>query len=163
MAKRGKAMFKAEVELQVPGNLVAMVLQRVNLALDDAAMALAAEVKERAKGSTAFQDYKGTSRENAYSKRRWSKESNPRHLRKSIRHKTSKFEGGGAIVYSDAPHAHLVEFGHVLVDNRKSSPTYGKIIGTVPEHPFLRPARNAVLGEAQAVFARMIARELDKE
>jgi hypothetical protein len=55
-------------------------------------------------------------------------------LRKAIKLKKSKFEDGGYIVVARAPHAHLVEFGHVLI-------AWGRVTGKrVPPHPFLRPA-----------------------
>ena len=49
------------------------------------------------------------------------------NLKKGIRAKKSKFDDGGWIVVSNAPHSHLVEFGH-----GGSSPA--------PAHPNLRPA-----------------------
>ena len=55
-------------------------------------------------------------------------------LRKTIKLKKSKFEDGGYIVQARAPHAHLVEFGHVKF-------LWGKPTSErVPPHPFLRPA-----------------------
>lgn len=42
--------------------------------------------------------------------------------------------GVKATVKNTAPHAHLVELGHLMVSHS------GKITGRVPEHPFLRPA-----------------------
>ena len=55
-------------------------------------------------------------------------------LRKKIKLKKSKFEDGGWIVEARAPHAHLVEFGHVKF-------LWGKPTSErVPPHPFLRPA-----------------------
>ena len=40
-----------------------------------------------------------------------------------------------AIDYRIAPHAHLVEFGHIIERTRR-----GKSFGIVPPHPFFRPA-----------------------
>ena len=55
-------------------------------------------------------------------------------LRKKIKLKKSKFEDGGWIVEARAPHAHLVEFGHVKF-------LWGKPTSErVQPHPFLRPA-----------------------
>lgn len=55
-------------------------------------------------------------------------------LRKKIRLKKSKFEDGGWIVQAKAPHAHLVEFGHVKF-------LWGRPTGErVPPYPFLRKA-----------------------
>ena len=72
-------------------------------------------VEQEARVSAAFQDKTGK-------------------LRKSIRLKKSKFEDGGWIVQARAPHAHLVEYGHVKFLWGK--PTSGR----VPPKPFLRPA-----------------------
>lgn len=57
------------------------------------------------------------------------------NLKKSIKTKFAK-DGLGADVgptYGKGSHAHLVEFGHVLVKN-------GKAIGHVPAHPFINPS-----------------------
>lgn len=59
-------------------------------------------------------------------------------LRNSIAMQPSKFPDGGYIVVARSPHAHLVEFGHLLVKKTKTGIV--KIIGHVPAHPFLRPA-----------------------
>ena len=67
-------------------------------------------------------------------------------LRKSIKKKKSRFENGGYIVYSKAPHAHLVELGHVMI-------AWGRVTGKrVKPHPFLRKARNAGIAAAMAKF-----------
>ena len=72
-------------------------------------------VEQEAKISAAFRDKTGK-------------------LRKTIKLKKSKFEDGGYIVQARAPHAHLVEFGHVKF-------LWGKPTSErVPPHPFLRPA-----------------------
>lgn len=84
-------------------------------AIDKNLEATAQFVEQEAKVSAAFQDKTGK-------------------LRKSIKLKQSKFEDGGWIVVARAPHAHLVEFGHVKWLWGK--PTSGR----VPPKPFLRPA-----------------------
>ena len=71
---------------------------------------VAAAVERDAKASTAFKDKTGT-------------------LRKSIKKQKSRYPNGGWIVKADAPHAHLIEYGHG-----------GK--NPAPAHPFLRPARD---------------------
>ena len=48
------------------------------------------------------------------------------NLRESIRKEKSLFEQGGFVIVADAPHAHLVEYGHG-----------GK--HPAPAHPFVRP------------------------
>lgn len=84
-------------------------------AIDQNLEATAQFVEQEARVSAAFQDKTGK-------------------LRKSIKLKQSKFEDGGWIVVARAPHAHLVEFGHVKWLWGK--PTSGR----VPPKPFLRPA-----------------------
>jgi len=149
--------LKAEVVVKMPPSISEEVLRRVNIAIDDAAMALASEIKARAKGSTAFRDYKNTERENIYSRKH---HKSGTMLRQSIKHKRSKFPDGGAIVYASAPHAHLVEFGHALVEGRKFMPTYGQVIGRVREHSYLRSEREAVMGQALESFSRMITQRM---
>lgn len=65
-------------------------------------------------------------------------------LKKSISTQKSLYEGGGYIVKAAAPHAHLVEFGHIMVTRG------GRVVGHVPAHPFLHKARNKVLRKAIA-------------
>lgn len=65
-------------------------------------------------------------------------------LKKSISTQKSRYENGGYIVKATAPHAHLVEFGHLLVLPG------GIVAGHVPAHPFLHNARNRVLRRAIA-------------
>ena len=68
------------------------------------------------------------------------------NLRKSIKKRKSRFENGGYIVYSRAPHAHLVEFGHVMI-------AWGRVTGKrVKPHPFLRNARTKGFKKAMSVF-----------
>lgn len=69
-------------------------------------------------------------------------ESKTGNLKKSISTQKSIYEGGGYIVKATAPHAHLVEFGHIMVTRS------GKVVGHVPAHPFLHRARNKVLRKA---------------
>ena len=71
---------------------------------------VAAAVERDARASTAFKDKTGM-------------------LRKNIRRKKSKYKDGGWIVKANAPHAHLIEFGHGGIN-------------PAPAHPFLRPARD---------------------
>jgi HK97 gp10 family phage protein len=61
------------------------------------------------------------------------------NLRKGISARKSKFDDGGWIVISRAPHSHLVEFGH-------GGPK------PAPPHPFLRPALNKNIGLARQKF-----------
>ena len=60
-------------------------------------------------------------------------------LRRSIRKRKSKFKNGGFIIIaggSKAPHAHLVEYGHVML-NKFGEPTK---LGRVPAKSFMRTA-----------------------
>jgi HK97 gp10 family phage protein len=90
---------------------------------------VAANVAANAKSSAAFADKDG-------------------NLRKSISYKKSKFENGGFIVAARAPHAHLVEFGHVML-NKFGAPTK---LRRVPAHPFLRKAVEQGIKEAVRLF-----------
>ena len=73
-------------------------------------------------------------------------------LRKKTQLKVSKYEDGGYIVQARAPHAHLVEYGHVLV-------AWGRVTGKrVKPHPFLRPAL-----EKGVVYAIMKLRDQMKK
>ena len=67
-------------------------------------------------------------------------------LRGSIRKKKSKFENGGYVVESKAPHAHLIEYGHVKI-------AWGHVTGgRVPAHPFMRPAKEQGIRLAVSLF-----------
>ena len=61
------------------------------------------------------------------------------NLKKGIRAKKSKFDDGGWIVLSSAPHSHLVEYGH------------GGPNPATP-HPFLRPASDKNIDNARRKF-----------
>jgi hypothetical protein len=67
-------------------------------------------------------------------------------LRRSLKKRKSKFEHGGFIVFSKAPHAHLVEFGHVQIPP-------GDLPGRrVPPHPFMRSALEQGIIKAIELF-----------
>ena len=51
-----------------------------------------------------------------------------------------------------APHAHLVEFGHRLMNEN------GEVIGDVPAHPFLRKAYEQHVGDLLRSLSRAIDR-----
>ena len=83
--------------------------------LDDKAMQIADKIKRDAKATTAFIDKSG-------------------RLRRSIKRRKSKFDGGGYMVKAGgkgAMQAWLIEHGHA--GPLKSSPR-------TPAHPFLKPA-----------------------
>ena len=67
-------------------------------------------------------------------------------LRSKISKKKSKFENGGYIIEAKAPHAHLVEYGHVLI-------FFGRVTGKrVQAYPFMRPAKEIGLRRAIELF-----------
>lgn len=61
------------------------------------------------------------------------------NLKNGIKARKSKYEGGGWIVLSTAPHSHLVEYGH-------GGPR------PAPPHPFLRPALDKNIDAARKQF-----------
>ena len=61
------------------------------------------------------------------------------NLKRGIRAKKSKYDGGGWIVLSTAPHSHLVEYGHGGA-------------GPAPPHPYLRPALDKNIDDARRLF-----------
>jgi len=90
--------------------------------------AVAKEIEENAKASSEFADKTGI-------------------LRKRIKAKKSRYELGGWIVEARAPHAHLIEYGHELIDWRTN-----KRIGTVPPRSFLRTAKERAIASAMSKF-----------
>ena len=69
-------------------------------------------------------------------------------LVRSIRVRPSRFEGGGWLVIASAPHAHLVEYGHQIVDRK------GRVRGRVAPSPFLRPAAAVVTRKLRGRIGR---------
>lgn len=66
---------------------------------------------------------------------------------------------GGAIVFCNANHAHLVEYGHVLVKGGKKTVqgnVGGKVIGHVPPHPFMRRSRDSIKSQIEESVAMVI-------
>ncbi len=59
-----------------------------------------------------------------------------------------------------APHAHLVELGHVLWKLGKRRLGTGYQVGTVPPHPFLRPALDQSRRDIPILVGDMIKRTL---
>lgn len=104
-------------------------LAEVIAAIESNLEIVAADVEAEAKNTSAFSDKTG-------------------NLRKSIKKRKSKFENGGFIVMAKAPHAHLIEFGHVMI-------AWGHPIGRrVPAHPFLRPAVEKGISKAVSLFRK---------
>ncbi len=75
-------------------------------------------------------------------------------LRPSIKKLKSKFENGGYIIRASGKgkdkgyHAHLVEFGHVMLTH-SGMPTK---LRRVPPHPFMRPAAEKGIVKAIQLF-----------
>jgi HK97 gp10 family phage protein len=87
------------------------------------------------------------------------------NLRKRVRAKKSKFDDGGWIVVSTAPHSMLVEYGGENVRQpltkkfmkfekygAQSGTFYGKEVAKMPAKPFLRPALNENIAAAKRLF-----------
>jgi len=117
----------------------AAALKNIEGDVDAVLREVAQEVGFEARRSAAFEDYKRTPRESKHSRKNRSRSA--RNLRSTIKMDVSKFENGGYIVTARAPHAHLVEFGHLLVLKDKNGIV--RVAGHVPAHPFLRPALDA--------------------
>uniref|UniRef100_B8DS59 Phage protein, HK97 gp10 family n=1 Tax=Nitratidesulfovibrio vulgaris (strain DSM 19637 / Miyazaki F) TaxID=883 RepID=B8DS59_NITV9 len=110
----------SSVTVDIPDEAVA---EQVRAMLEPELEMLAERIASDARNRAAFTDRTGK-------------------LRKSIKARKSKFEGGGYIVVARAPHAHLVEFGHAMID------VNGRTVGHVAAFPFLRPARDRVMRAA---------------
>lgn len=111
----------------------AWIKKMVQQEVDDMGLeAVAEEVKSMARASRAFEDYR-------------------RKLRPSIKVKKSKFPDGGKLVKARAPHAHLVEYGHRVVNAGGDT---GKM---APEHSFLRAAKEQVEPRAEEIVAKALA------
>jgi hypothetical protein len=87
------------------------------------------------------------------------------NLRKGVRAKKSKFDDGGWIVVSTAPHSMLVEYGGENVRRpltkkfmkfekygAKSGMFFGKEVAKMPAKPFLRPALESNINAARRLF-----------
>lgn len=120
------ALMSANVSLK---NIEGLDLQLTDVlkAIDGNLEATADYVEAEAKTTAAFKDLTKT-------------------LRSRIKKQKSKFADGGWIVVARAPHAHLVEYGHVMI-------AWGRPTGKrVPPHPFLRPALEKGIRYAAAKF-----------
>jgi len=91
------------------------------------------------------------------------------NLRKSITKRKSKFKNGGYIVYADAPHAHLIEYGHLLVKGGSISPYKAKnrantgkgvVVGIVAPIPFLRDAVADNKSQGEQIISNEIKKAL---
>ena len=119
------------------------VLHDIEAFTDEQLEKVAIAVRDEARASTAFQDYRGTSREPASAAAK--RKGNFKNLRKHIKHWWSKKEQVW-MVSASQPHAHLVEFGHVQVTPK------GKVTGHTPAHPFLRPAVEKVASRVKSIL-----------
>jgi len=77
-----------------------------------------------------------------------------------------------AEVYTDAPHAHLVEYGHRIVVGGTLSPRKskrgwkysgaGRVIGRTNDYPFMRPAIDENVDRVIGIFQEVVAEALAK-
>ena len=134
---RNSSANKAHVVIEFPEDF-SDLMGKINAQLDEESLSIAKDVVTDMKASTAFRDYTGTARESEWHKKHFP---NATVLRKKMRAQKSHYVGGGAIAIASAPHAHLVEYGHALILD-------GKVVGTVPAHPFMRPAKEKRVNEA---------------
>lgn len=123
---RTRQMIQAQVDVRMPDEIDLIEFRGW---FDAEAEEIADYILKEAKGSTAFDDVTGT-------------------LRKSMsKRKVKDGEDEYWVVQARAPHAHLVEFGHVLTDKD------GTQIGHVPGRPFLVPAKEKGIAEAVRRFS----------
>lgn len=109
----------------------AAILAEVARYTDEGIESVAMEAVERAKNTTAFSDDSGM-------------------LRRSIKAQPAKRVKDGEkawLVRATAPHAHLVEHGHAMVTPG------GDLVGHVAAHPFLQPAVDSVMPDAEQIAA----------
>jgi len=109
-------MLRADVEVRNIEGFDSQ-FEEVFLAVDANLSEIADTIKEEADNTTEFEDDTGD-------------------LRKGNRKRKSRYEEGGYIIYNREPHAHLVEYGHVML-TKDGRPTK---LGRVPPHPFMRRA-----------------------
>ena len=114
--------------------------------VDEVLKNIAEEVADKARNSNAFQD----SDKSVDVKRNlegwpdeWYKH---KHLRDSIDVEPSHFKEGGWLVRAKRPHAHLVEYGHWMI-NHDGTPALDENGRPkfVPPHAFMRPAKDEVM------------------
>lgn len=120
-------MSKTTVDIDIEA-----ITRQVARYTDEGIEAVAKEAAARAKASTAFVDDDGVLRESI----------------KAQKSKKNKKETSTSwIVKAGAPHSHLIEYGHAQVTKG------GEVIGHVPAHPFLQPAVDSVMPEAERIAA----------
>ena len=73
-------------------------------------------------------------------------------IKKKITKGRSELKGSVSAGGTKAPHAHLVEFGHRLVNEN------GEVVGDVPAHPFLRKAYAQHVGNLLRSLSQAIDR-----
>lgn len=105
-------------------------------------------------------------------------------LAKNLTKRTKTYVRLGAVVtviggkWSDAPHAHLVEFGHRMVvggtverlkggligiSKRTGRRGGGLVVGQVAAKPFMRPAFDSTKGQAMAIAERALRIGVERE
>lgn len=130
-----RGSFRARVEVDIPDVAGILDIIGVKQMMVDILEPLADEIVKEAKASSAFKDWK---------------KDRP-GLRESIRKQKNPDKTYGWLVRAGskrgAYQSHLVEFGHQLVNSK------GETVGMVPEHPFLRPAKEKVISRAVSTLA----------
>ena len=76
---------------------------------------------------------------------------NTGNLRKRIRRHVSKFNRKQYIAGCTAPHAHLLEYGHVKWIHGKNTGEH------VPASPFIRPAEQALIENLDSIIQSVIS------
>jgi len=120
-------MIRAEISV---GNLQKefdVALGDILEAIDKNLEAVADTVFQDAKATSAFRDRSG-------------------RLRRSIKLKKSKYKDAGYVVAATGNHAHLIEYGHVLI-------AWGRVTGKrVSARPYMRPAKEKGVRRAIELF-----------
>ena len=125
---------------------IAALMRQVKPDVDRVLEGIAGQIADEARASTAFNDTGITVEKKRNMEFGQDVTRRHKHLRQTIEPKKSRFDDGGYIVRATAPHAHLVEFGHLKV-------LWGKVTSEhVPAHSFLRKAKNDVMARLAPVL-----------
>jgi len=111
------------------------ILREVAKFTDEGIEAVAREAASRAKNSAAFVDKSGKLRSSIKAQKGTKKRSENETV---------------WLVRATAPHSHLIEYGHAMVTPG------GRLVGHVAAHPFLQPAVDSVMPEAENIAAEYL-------
>ena len=137
----------ASVEIHWPNDQE--ILAGVATFIDQNAGAIAEDIAAEAEATTAFKDKTGKLRKSIRARKMhsWTGSRGGTHLTESV--PTNRdVDGVVWVVQASDPKAHLIELGHVKKTRK------GKILGTVPAYPFIRPALEKIFAKASALFAQ---------